>query len=47
MSWLVVGKELANKCCVTFQKSKGLYYTDAEAKILHNFPVTVMNMWLL
>ena len=47
MSWLVDGKELANKCCVTFQKSKGLYNTEAEAKILHNFPVTVKNMCLL
>jgi hypothetical protein len=41
---MVVGKELANKCSVTFQKSKGLYYTAAEAGILHNFPVTEKNM---
>jgi len=41
---MVVGKELTNKCCVTFQKSKALYYTVAEAKILHNFPVTEKNM---
>ena len=44
MSWIVVGKELTNKCCETFQKSKSLYYTVAETEILHNFPVTEKNM---